>query len=227
MEEGKGFTLLELLIVISIIGVLAALLLPALLRAREGARRAVCLNNMKQLAFASYMYYQEWDGWLPLARNYWSNKEIPTRNHRPVIEAFYPSYISKVKVFFCPNHEYADNALQSLTEWKEMGYYYWLYRTEPGPNYIYRRVERKRYIYEDNWNYLEGENTSRVMVFSDLYEVSGNTATSTHQFNPVRIPTPPIIFVGFLDGSARYEAVIYNVWNNPVVGGTYDEDWFK
>ncbi|MCD6521950.1 type II secretion system protein [Candidatus Calescamantes bacterium] len=223
----KGFTLMELLIVISIIMVLASLLLPALVRAREGARRVVCLNNLRELMQGCQMYCNEWDGWLPLARNYWSNKDIPTRNHRPVIEALYPAYVSNGRVFFCPNHNYAPNYKTALTEWKEMGYYYWLYKTDPGANYIFRRVDRKRYIYEDNWNHLEGENSSLVMVFSDLYLVSGNTATSTHQERPVRIPTPPIVYVGFLDGSVRFEPVIYNKWNNPIIDGTYDAFWFK
>jgi len=61
MKTQKAFTLIELLVVIAIIAVLMAILIPTLNRAREQGRRAVCLNNLKQLALAWNMYADEND----------------------------------------------------------------------------------------------------------------------------------------------------------------------
>lgn len=62
----KGFTLIELLVVVAIIAILAAMLLPALSKAREKARQAACMNNLKQIGVALLMYVDDYEGCLPI-----------------------------------------------------------------------------------------------------------------------------------------------------------------
>jgi len=129
IQEGKGFTLIEFLVVIAIISILAAILFPVFARARENARRTACLSNMKQIGLGIMQYTQDYDEHYPRAWGgigtdgrtgnpddietdtgkpggvftiYAASTSTPG-NYRTWMDYIYP-YVKSTQLFHCPSH---------------------------------------------------------------------------------------------------------------------------
>ena len=104
-RRGRGasaFTLIELLVVIAIIAILAAILFPVFAQAREKARQASCLSNMKQIGLGILMYVQDYDNTMPCTLD----------NEPYVFTTRLNPYLKNRQILKCPSSSYDAGALQ-------------------------------------------------------------------------------------------------------------------
>ena len=123
-KTDKGFTLVELLVVMSIISLLLTVLLPSLRRVRQQGQAVVCMNNVKQLGLAFMLYGQEYNGYaMPAASSdiYWWGEKLSTGiDHKlGFIWPYIRSELGGKSVYECPSQPFGSYCLQGASGSKD------------------------------------------------------------------------------------------------------------
>ena len=201
----KGFTLIELLVVIAIIGILAAILFPVFSKARENARRASCLSNLKQLTLGFMQYTQDNDETLPASIDGSDNANQPggwifysvfggfNGRFDPTKGSVYP-YIKNTAVYICPSDNYGRRSGDSYAINACM------VSSTLGPGGFREGRNLAAFDNTATWMLL-GEESSGGGSTDDGYLSTGNTWTARH-FDGTCL--------AFLDGHVKWAKVNSN-----------------
>jgi prepilin-type processing-associated H-X9-DG protein/prepilin-type N-terminal cleavage/methylation domain-containing protein len=162
----EAFTLLELLVVIAIISILASLLLPSLVRAKQRANQIKCVNHLKQLELALTMYADENEG------------QFPARRKSPLHWVFkLEPYYLNAEILQCPSDRFFTRRSYIINGWND---------------YFEATLSAADYGTFTNWNWPEGmreeaiPNPSETITFGEKATDSGHVHMDFYQINDLR-----------------------------------------
>ncbi|MBV9865901.1 MAG: DUF1559 domain-containing protein [Abitibacteriaceae bacterium] len=197
---GRGFTLIEILVVIAILSLLAAILFPVFSRARESARRTSCASNLKQLGMAFMQYTQDSDERLPLATDggnggskvpggwvYFDTWPYSGTQHFDVTRGNVYPYVKNPQVYICPSDTYGSDSGDS--------YAYNACMTASTLSQPHNGKNLAVFPDTSIWMLLSEESMGCCDSTDDGFEYPGNTFSSRHLGGSN---------IAFLDGHVKF-----------------------